>query len=1153
MKWLELFELIGSHTKFLSNLVLLIGIIIYLYHVLYFQNYIDDDAGISFTYARNFANGYGLVLNPGGEHVEGYSNFLWVFLLSIFIKVGVFDPIITPKILAIIFGISTFIILYKLPKIAFSTEPRISDSISVILLSASTPYVVWNISGLENSLFIFLIIAATYFYVRELNNNLFPFSSFFFVCIALTRPEGIMYFIVAAIHKLVYISFAKNLTRKDLSWFTIFLLLYGIYFVWHYQYFSYFVPNTYYAKAPGGSFSDRLFNLNSSGWMYVRSFFIDYKMYLLVLFIPSLLIVKRFWTNSILVSIAAATIFYPVYVGGDWMAQYRFLTPFLPFGYIFIQEGIKEISDRLLRISGRKTLIKSAIVNSFIIIILIVLISPSIAFSQKTHANPTVPFEGVSNQGKYFKSLAEKAFISDTASLMVPDLGGNSYYSGLWVIDYAGLADIAIAHHGWAREFFEDYVFNETKPTFLHIHGAWTLRAQIDKFPQLWTDYVPISMGYWKPVEPEFLAYSTYSKQGTLFGDFVRKDVFVARNITPENTMHYNFNTIELQGFNLTNNLTKKDGKIHYTFFWKCLNEMSNDYNLVLHISQNEKILYQTEYSPIYGWYPTSKWIKGEILKEEVDIMLPEIISEGKYNVSIRVVDTCTCESEGQEANLGPIEVNNEKTIETAQSHYDKYLKYDCDGEFEAALDEIKDAIVYHPENISYKNCLNNTYVELSNLYYEHAEQYIRANNIKSGTYFLLKAKQINRIQDNVHVRFEFKNMSEYYYVLAMRLEKEYQLLDAINYYKLALQLNPGNSRARHRLEDIRMNSLLFKQGYILNNITPNIENKINANIDDMVIFLGYNISSTKLQPGDNYDITYYWKCIQQMKIDYRIFVHLTNNTSNAVGLDHSPLHGIYPTSKWKPGEIVVEHYNYILPENMQPGIYDLRLGLWYPPEGHNLKVINTSMSDGSNRIVAGSIEIIKPNKTNYNNNSWTIQENLSSSVMISNITWDFETGDLHGWTIKGDAFESQPTYGDNPVLRGLTSNHQGNYWIGTFENRSGPSNVQGQTQGDTPRGTLTSNPFIITQSNISFLIGGGCAGNKVSVDLVSEGKVVLRATGKCNETMERVKWNVSEFIGKRAQIELRDCSNDSWGHINFDDLRFENNQNLMNDSVVKS
>jgi hypothetical protein len=157
-------------------------------------------------------------------------------------------------------------------------------------------------------------------------------------------------------------------------------------------------------------------------------------------------------------------------------------------------------------------------------------------------------------------------------------------------------------------------------------------------------------------------------------------------------------------------------------------------------------------------------------------------------------------------------------------------------------------------------------------------------------------------------------------------------------------------------------------------------------------------------------------------------------------------------------------------------------------------------------------------------------------------ITLDFETGDLRGWTKTGDAFNFQPTYGDNPTARnrGQASKHQGQYWIGGYEKRMRPSDPAGQVQGDGPQGTLTSDTFTITKPYLSFLIGGGCDINTERAELLIDGQVVQKATGKCTETMERVKWNVSQFMGKSAQIRLIDASGGGWGHINFDDVIFE-------------
>jgi hypothetical protein len=158
------------------------------------------------------------------------------------------------------------------------------------------------------------------------------------------------------------------------------------------------------------------------------------------------------------------------------------------------------------------------------------------------------------------------------------------------------------------------------------------------------------------------------------------------------------------------------------------------------------------------------------------------------------------------------------------------------------------------------------------------------------------------------------------------------------------------------------------------------------------------------------------------------------------------------------------------------------------------------------------------------------------------NITWDFEAGDLRGWTATGNAFSTQPTYGDNPTARhrGQPSNHQGNYWIGGYENRHSPSDPPGQIQGDGPQGTLTSEPFTITKPILSFLIGGGCDMNTERVELIVNGQAVLKASGHCTETMIRVRWNVAAYKGQLAQIRLIDASSGGWGHINFDDVRFE-------------
>ncbi|MET0849573.1 MAG: hypothetical protein ABW020_00475 [Candidatus Rokuibacteriota bacterium] len=81
-----------------SRVCLALVCVFYAAHGLYFGSYIADDAGISFSYARSLTRGAGLVLSPGAERVEGYSNFLWTMMLAVSRALGI-GPVVAAKML----------------------------------------------------------------------------------------------------------------------------------------------------------------------------------------------------------------------------------------------------------------------------------------------------------------------------------------------------------------------------------------------------------------------------------------------------------------------------------------------------------------------------------------------------------------------------------------------------------------------------------------------------------------------------------------------------------------------------------------------------------------------------------------------------------------------------------------------------------------------------------------------------------------------------------------------------------------------------------------------------------------------------------------------------------------------------------------------
>ncbi len=137
----------------------------------------------------------------------------------------------------------------------------------------------------------------------------------------------------------------------------------------------------------------------------------------------------------------------------------------------------------------------------------------------------------------------------------------------------------------------------------------------------------------------------------------------------------------------------------------------------------------------------------------------------------------------------------------------------------------------------------------------------------------------------------------------------------------------------------------------------------------------------------------------------------------------------------------------------------------------------------------------------------------------------DFENG-YGKWTVEGKAFGPEPAAGTLPNQQPV-SGFVGKRLVNTF------------FEGDGTTGKLTSKPFTIERKFIAFLIGGGNQAKTTCMNLLVDGKVVRSAQGRDNERLERAFWNVAEFEGKEARIEIVDTASGPWGHVNVDQIVF--------------
>src|SRR5436309_11459850 len=149
------------------RLLIAAALIVFAAQTIDYPNFTVDDVFIPMRYAENAASGNGLVYNIG-EYVEGYSDPLWVWVLTGAAKMGVnhsFSPLALmwfAKALSYFFGLLSLGLLYWFTLKIF-TGDKFFASLSVLFAAMTAPFVAWSCGGLEMTLISFLYLSASCF------------------------------------------------------------------------------------------------------------------------------------------------------------------------------------------------------------------------------------------------------------------------------------------------------------------------------------------------------------------------------------------------------------------------------------------------------------------------------------------------------------------------------------------------------------------------------------------------------------------------------------------------------------------------------------------------------------------------------------------------------------------------------------------------------------------------------------------------------------------------------------------------------------------------------------------------------------------------------------------------------------------------------
>lgn len=195
--------------------------------------YTYEDAYITFKYADNLVNGFGLVYNIG-ERVYGTTVPLFAILISAFKIIGIL-PIMSSLMINLISEGITSLIVYKFLK---DYSNNLIAAIVSLLFVFSPSNISWSIQGMETAFFSAVIALSFFsFYKKKYLLALL----FAFLC-AMIRVDGL------SVTFLIFIFTLFNLRLSALKLIAVPLLIFIFWNIFLYLYFGSFLPNSMIAK-----------------------------------------------------------------------------------------------------------------------------------------------------------------------------------------------------------------------------------------------------------------------------------------------------------------------------------------------------------------------------------------------------------------------------------------------------------------------------------------------------------------------------------------------------------------------------------------------------------------------------------------------------------------------------------------------------------------------------------------------------------------------------------------------------------------------------------------------------------------------------------------------------------------------------------------
>ncbi|MBC8249081.1 MAG: DUF2723 domain-containing protein [Anaerolineales bacterium] len=398
--------------------------------------------------------------------------------------------------------------------------------------------------------------------------------------------------------------------------------------------------------------------------------------------------------------------------------------------------------------------------------------------------------------------------------------------------------------------------------------------------------------------------------------------------------------SIRLLGYNADSLTIEPPNQLRLTLFWQALSKIDTNYHVRLRLTSESGHVWLEEEGrhPVNGYYPTVAWRPGEIVPDFHELAISQALPPGTYRLEVGLFPPFSQEGVFVEQ-IGRVHV--------------------LEGE---GWQSPEDLAIPYPLRASFAG-------ELILLGYDRPS-FVRPNGQATLTLYWQRLREGNTNYDialrmvdeagEVLWQENFPPLFSEYPTSRWRVGQIVQTS-----HDLAMPSTAGEVGLQVGLSLPDSGEMLAVRSHWLAPLSewcPLRPIQVRStppaggpaiNFDNRILLLGHDLGRWQLRPGETLEISLTWQGLQRMDEDYTVFVHILDEEQRIWGQeDIGPVHGTYPTSQWKEGEIIEDIHTVRLSYEAPPGEYQIEVGLYLLSTMARLRVLDEEMRVVDDKVI---------------------------------------------------------------------------------------------------------------------------------------------------------------------------------------------------------